>query len=303
MNKTEWACPRVVFLGILLDGVSHVLRIPEDKRTKALNWVRWLQAKKRATVRELQQLAGMLNFLHRAIYPGRAFTRRMYAKFAHIMDSTGKLVAATRMRYYHHVRLDREFIQDCNMWELFLSDSGVPSICRPFIDLKALHFAQELCFTSDSAAGITLGYGGVFNKRWFFGKWPENFINSCRPSIEFLELYALVVAVYVWSDELQNSRSVIFCDNKSVVGMVQKSASGCQNCAHLIRLLVLRCLTYNMRIFCKHIPGKDNKFSDLLSRQNIRRFKRLAPDMEVEPESLPKQLCPVMKVWNVFKKS
>ena len=86
MEKKEWATTRITFLGIELDGVSHLLHIPEPKRTKALNWVKWLRSKSRATVRELQQLAGMLNFLHKAVHPGRASTRRMYGKFSHIMD-------------------------------------------------------------------------------------------------------------------------------------------------------------------------------------------------------------------------
>ena len=172
----------------------------------------------------------MLNLLHKAIYPGRAFTRRMYAKFAHIMDYKGKLVSSCKLRQYHHIRLDREFRDDCCMWMHFLSYLGNAAICRPFIDIDALTYSCELRFTTDSAAGENLGFGCVFNERWAVGRWPENFIRLNEPSIEFLELYALVVAVYIWSEELQNQRSVIFCDNDSIVKMVQKSASSCSNC-------------------------------------------------------------------------
>ena len=57
MDKTEWATNSIIFLGIKLDGVRHLLMIPEDKRIKAMNWVQWLAGKNRATVHELQQLA------------------------------------------------------------------------------------------------------------------------------------------------------------------------------------------------------------------------------------------------------
>ena len=40
-DKTEWASPVMVFLGILLDGRSHTLCVPEEKRVKALNLIRW----------------------------------------------------------------------------------------------------------------------------------------------------------------------------------------------------------------------------------------------------------------------
>ena len=80
-EKTVWACLRLVFLGILLDGQKHVLAVPEDKRQRTLNLLISFLSKKKATVKELQSLAGLLNFLNKAIHPGRAFTRRMYSKF------------------------------------------------------------------------------------------------------------------------------------------------------------------------------------------------------------------------------
>ena len=85
-DKTEWACIGLVFLGILLDGQHMFLAIPEDKRIKAINMLRRFIDKKKATVKELQQLCGYLNFLNRAIHPGRVFMRRMYAKYTKIWE-------------------------------------------------------------------------------------------------------------------------------------------------------------------------------------------------------------------------
>ena len=80
-EKTEFAKIRVVFLGILLDGESHILSIPEEKRIRAVNLLKLFIDKREATVKELQKLSGYLNFLTRVIVPGRTFTRRMYVKF------------------------------------------------------------------------------------------------------------------------------------------------------------------------------------------------------------------------------
>ena len=77
-DKTEEADTHVTFLGIVLDGVRHVLVIPEIKKNKAINLLQWITEKTKAKVKELQSLAGMLNFLHRAIHPGRAFTRQSW---------------------------------------------------------------------------------------------------------------------------------------------------------------------------------------------------------------------------------
>ena len=80
MEKTEWASKRLVFLGILLDGERHVLSIPIDKVERTITMLKWITDKKKATVKELERLSGLLNFLNKAIVPGRIFTRRMYAK-------------------------------------------------------------------------------------------------------------------------------------------------------------------------------------------------------------------------------
>ena len=64
-----------MFLGILVDGVNHCLCVPIDKQIKARNLIRWLLKGKSVTVNQLQSLAGLLNFLNKAIVPGRAFTR------------------------------------------------------------------------------------------------------------------------------------------------------------------------------------------------------------------------------------
>ena len=74
-EKTEWANTIVMFLGILLDRKYQVLAIPEDKRLRALNSLELMLSKKKSTVRDLQALAGLLNFLNKAIIPRRAFTR------------------------------------------------------------------------------------------------------------------------------------------------------------------------------------------------------------------------------------
>ena len=124
-EKTEWAEPNITFLGMLLDGKNHTISIPLEKRTETLQMVHLFCDKKKATVKELQKLAGHLNFINRAVVPGCAFTRRMYAKFAGPLST---------LKPYHHIRLDSEFKADCRIWISFLTE--LDSVVRPFIDLN-----------------------------------------------------------------------------------------------------------------------------------------------------------------------
>ena len=78
----------------MLDGINYQISIPEEKIIKASNQLQYMLSRKKATVQELQGLAGLLNFMTRAIFPGRAFTQRMYAKFAPIMST---------LKEFHHI--------------------------------------------------------------------------------------------------------------------------------------------------------------------------------------------------------
>ena len=83
MEKTEWADCRMTFLGMLLDGKMKILLIPLDKIQRTVNQLKLFveDGKKKAMIKDLQSITGLLNFFTRVIYPGRAFTRCMYAKF------------------------------------------------------------------------------------------------------------------------------------------------------------------------------------------------------------------------------
>ena len=151
---------------------------------------------------------------------------------------------------------------------------------------------------SDASKNINPGFGAICDSSWMYGSWEAGYIKSFDPSIEYLELFAVVCAVVTWIHRFRNKRVILFCDNKSVVGMVNKMSSSCKNCMALLRILILKGMMENVRVFAKHMPGKQNKFSDWLSRGQIDRFKVMgAEKFEAEPMEIPEQLWPMSKLW------
>ena len=69
MDKTFRARRRITFLGLLLDLMNGRICIPVRKVQKAKELIQ-----KMTTLRELQELCGFLNFIGKAVVPGRAFT-------------------------------------------------------------------------------------------------------------------------------------------------------------------------------------------------------------------------------------
>ena len=80
MEKTCWASQTIVFLRLLIDTIRQIICIPKEKIEKLLQLLDKYSNKRKIQLHELQKLCGFLNFLCRAIVPGRAFTRRHYAK-------------------------------------------------------------------------------------------------------------------------------------------------------------------------------------------------------------------------------
>ena len=293
-EKTERADVHMVFLGVLLDGVNKVLVIPMEKRTKALHLLNFAIDKWKVTIKFVQQLTGILNFLICAVIPGWAFTRGMYERLK-LTDSKGN-----KLKQYHHVTLPKQFVKDCIMWKVFLN-SGCVNLCQPFVDLDMVDRRSRLLgLYADASCSEKLGMGAIFmeTNSWMYQKWDSQFIPENKPSIEFLELYALVVALHMWgkNDILKNTCITVHCDNQAVVCMVNNGASSCMQCLKLIRILVLQMIRSNSRIFVQYISTQKNFLADALSRIDLVRFHRLAPPtIKWEPDQ--STLIPPQELW------
>ena len=146
-----------------------------------------------------------------------------------------------------------------------------------------------------------LAWGAVCCHSWMFQKWEEGYIHDCKPSIEYLELFAVAAGVLRWADCFSNRRVVLFCDNISVVFMINKASSSCKNCMVLIRMITLHCLVHNVRIFAKYISSGANKLADYLSRLRIQDFKqeaaRIGLGLDQHSTAVPESLWPASKLW------
>ena len=160
------------------------------------------------TVLKLQQLTGHLNFLENAIFPGRTFTRRLYARYAKL-----------DLKQHYHIKVDKEMKADCHVWLDFLQNPT--SVCRPIVDFTDTLEADLINFATDASGGNDKGFGCVFNSDCTYGLWEDLFVVAQKPSIKLLELYAVAVAIELCACRLENRRVVISCDYQA--GMDQQS--------------------------------------------------------------------------------
>ena len=210
--------------------------------------------------------------------------------------SATSALQAGHLTPHHHVRLTEEHRLDLQVWEKFLEHPWV--FARPFVEFQPIK-ANIIDMYSDASRNFELGFGAYCGEEWTFGQWEKDFMTIHEPSIEYLELYALLVGVMNWIHYFKNRRIVLFCDNEAVVHMVNNNSSKCKHRMKLIRVLVLESLVQNVRVFAKHVGTKDNGKADALSRLDIPRFMRLGgKDMNPVASSIPESLWPMSKVWH-----
>ena len=182
------------------------------------------------------------------------------------------------------------------MWLTFLQHQA--AFCRPFADFKLKTQAQDIGFTMDASKNSSLGFGGHCGSEWMQYRWG-NFIKLYNPSIQYLELFALVAGVLAWVHKFPDKTIVVKTDNKSIKSMVNHTTSGCRNCMVLIRKLVLHSLFHNVKIKAVYLRSAKNKIANSLSRFQQRRFDKLAKKYKLRPEptQVSSDIWLVEKIW------
>ena len=188
-----------------------------------------------------------MNFCCRAIPMGRPFSRRL-------IDAICGL-----SKPFHHVKLKKETKLDLNMWLAFLKDYNGISL---FHDRYWVSNADEQLFT-DSAGGKNLGFGIYFRGQWVHGKWPTEWHRlGITSDIMTLELFPILVALFIWCSKLKNKKIKFNCDNIAVVCILNKLSSKSDRVMSLVRLLTLHCLRHNIWVKATHVPGVENTICD-----------------------------------------
>ncbi len=258
------------FLGLVFNTLERKIVVPKEKVVKLISLIENFEQRKKARLREIQSLIGSLNFVCRAVAPGRAFLRRIINAICGVTNPN------------HYVRINKDMKADLSMWKHFLMDfNGVvfwlPQNWESNFDLGL--------FTDASGA---IGWGSCFKTHWMQGRWAPEILNE-NFSIEFKELFPIVVSCVAWGEEMKNMRIMFHTDNETVASIINKKSSPEPDLMILVRHMVLTCLKYNIMFRAKHIPGKENQISDAISRFKMQEFRRLAPDADSHPTPIPEQ--------------
>ena len=196
------ACPPatvMIFLGIRCDTVAFTLTVTQDRLIEINDLVKFWQNKELATPREVQSLAGKLNFVCYTVRSGRVFVARILRFLRSFGGQPGRR------------RVTRDLKLDVAWWGKFLKEfNGVAM----FPETRWL--PPDAVISTDSCL---TGCGGWAQGEYFHACFPDSVLNK-NITINKLECLAIVVAVRLWSSKLVNRNLLLFCDNSSSVQIV-----------------------------------------------------------------------------------
>ena len=158
-SKLSGPSQRVKFLGIIFDSIAMQDFVPEDKISALEDQLTFLISHRKASKRDLQRVAGLLNFLAKVVKGGRTFLRR-------VLDFIIRL-----KRPFYKARITSELRKDFCWWLNF---------CR-VVNGKAINIYYspnvEHAYTDASLSG----FGAHWRSHWLAGVWSSD--NSVLPSL------------------------------------------------------------------------------------------------------------------------
>ena len=244
-EKSVAPTQKIEFLGIWYDFITMKIYLPQDKlreiKEQLDRWVRWATTNKK----QLQQLAGKLQFAAVCIRPGRVLLNRIYDAIANMDES---------VRY----NIDIELRKDIIWWRIFMKDYNGRSIMWLPLQTKMNEMlATDACLQ---------GAGGICENSYFHTRFPESLEVGKKYHIAHLEMIAIVVALKIWKDKLSKQKFLIGCDNQNVVAILTTGRTRNKLLQAILREITFLLAKMGSELCIHYIKSENNVIPDLLSR-------------------------------------
>ena len=264
LNPSKVTSPNTVmeYLGIVIDTDLMQARISSDRLNDVLSELETWKSRHTATKRQILSLIGKLTFVSRVVRPGRTFVRRMIS-------------LACQVPYLHHkVKLSIGFMKDVEWWLQYLPQWNGVSM---FYD-DIWHTSVDLHIYTDSSDIAAAGY---VNGSWFVVPFLHEFSELKEQSINWRELFAVVVTAATFGTQWCGKKLLFHCDNTCIVNVVNSGSCKNELIMDLIRKLFYISAKNNFQISMCYVNTKANDIADALSRLQFNRFRSLAPHADL----------------------
>ena len=274
MDKLEGPCSVLTFLGIELDTVQGIIRLPAQKLQELRHEIATWVGKKSCWKRDLESLVGKLQHASKVVKPGRTFLRRMFELLRGVVKK------------HHHIRLNHAFRSDLMWWHTFLEAWNGKAMMRTQDQWSP---AVEV-FTDASGE---VGCGALWGTHWLQLKWA-NMPNWINTPITQKEVLPAVLACAVWGHRWKAKRVQLYCDNEAAVAVLNTGYSHDSLIMHLLRALFFVKAHFDLDVRVTHIPGRVNGVADAIFRDDLATMFSQAPTASQTPSPIPPGVSAVL---------
>lgn len=241
-SKVEGPSTKIVFLGIQICSVTMSLCLPKQKVGDFKQTLLEFHSKTRASKRQLQMLAGKLNWACQVVRGGRTFLRR-------ILDTINRLNKAN-----HKYRLSKSFYDDINWWLNFIDIFNNRCFSTPS---KSIQIETDAC---NSGAGL------VWNRDWYYVNWNYDMPIATNLHINYKETLAIFLAAKRWGHLWKNCKVTVLTDSNTARAIINKGT--CRNpfVMQAMRELFWYSVIYNFELHAVYVKGANNVLADTVSR-------------------------------------
>ena len=186
-------CKSLICLGIEVNLTNYTLKFAPDKLHSIYNMCLQVHGKKILSRRFFQSLLGKLLYIHKCVIPARSFINRILMTFG-------------ANSHKNRIKLDQEFHKDIQWFIKFLPTfNGITFFNKkPIENQKTLHLDASLT-----------GLGAIWNRRVYAATICH--IPEFDLKIVHLEMWNIVLALKMWGHFWAHSSLTIYCDNHTVV--------------------------------------------------------------------------------------
>ena len=269
-HKRDGPTTCLTFLGIEIDTVHLLLRLPQDKLQRLAGILQDWSTKKWCIQRDLESLCGLLNHACKVVRAGRSFLRRM-------LDLLHETCHPPRGRI--PIRINASFRSDLAWWLTFVRTWNGTSFLPP------PPYLPKRQFTSDASG--SWGCGAWHINSWFQIPWCTG---SVTLSIAEKELLPIILACAAWGKTWSGLHIQCRCDNQVVVAGIRSRTSRVKGIMHLLRCLVFIEASYNFHLTAQYIDTHANHLADDLSRNKLSSFLCKVPLADPAPTPVSQQL-------------
>jgi hypothetical protein len=244
-NKLEAPAQVITFLGIRIDSKCMQLSLPSNKMLDIKQCIGNIMGKSRANKRQLQSLAGKLNYASRVVRGGRTFLRRL-------------LNAINTLRQPHHkARIQGALLQDILWWKrcMFM-----------FNGTAAVPVAKNACTVLTDACQRS---GGAFcSGDFIYTQWKYDCPDVEKASINYKEAFMAAISILHWSKWFRDRTVYIYTDNKCTMSIINKCTSRNRLVMDRLRDMFWASVANNFIVKAIYMPGVKHVLADTISRMH-----------------------------------